>query len=143
MAALYRSRERATALLQAGQRSATICQPRQRLSALFQPGQYKLVLARTAVAPVLGRDPFSIEQQRIQRSPVERPGTHWSGVDVEETGVRIPTNSAPPQTSREQHRLFATGFEPNVERAAVDVLAVVGHPEGRLRQHGVGLAGAV
>ena len=34
-------------------------------------------------------------------------------------------------------------FEPDVERAAVDVLAVVGDPEGRFRQHAVGRDGAV
>src|SRR4051812_40731927 len=100
MTALDRSRQWTTALFQARQRSAAVCQARQRLSALFQAGQYKLVLARTVVAPVLGGDPSSIEQQRIQRSPMECPGTHWSGVDMEETGVRIPTNSAPRQTSR-------------------------------------------
>src|SRR5208282_4221921 len=57
--------------------------------------------------------------------------------------MRIPTDTAALHRSRRIHRLGELRAKTYVERTAVDVLTLLGHPEGCARKHRVGFGGAI
>src|SRR3979411_1889535 len=62
---------------------------------------------------------------------------------MEKSGVRIPPTPAALEMTRYLHRLCVAGWQPDVERAPVDVLAIFGDTEGGACQHRIGLARAI
>src|SRR5438045_5702166 len=62
---------------------------------------------------------------------------------MKKTRVWIPTNPATLQLAGGVHRHLVADIEANIERAPVNVLAILGDTKMGTRQHGIGLRRAV
>src|SRR5438132_11620343 len=74
----------------------------------------------------------------VEARLVERPTAHRPGVDMDKPRMRVPPDAAPLHCTGCIHCFTELRSEAHIERAAVDVLAVLGHPEGGAREHRVG-----
>ena len=81
----------------------------------------------------------ALEKQRAKPPLIEVPVAHRSGVDVQEPGPWVPADTATLHRPRCPHRGGEPRSEMNIERATIEVLAILGHPERRARQHRIGL----
>jgi len=62
---------------------------------------------------------------------------------VNETRIRVPPDPAALHRPSGAHRRCDFRIDPQVERTAQDVLAVLRHPEGGAREHRIGLGGPI
>src|SRR5690348_14092228 len=76
-------------------------------------------------------------QQPVQPALVENPVPHWPGIDVDKPRIWIPANAAASRRPCCGHSLCELRVETEVERAAVNMLAVISYPEGRAGKDGV------
>src|SRR6266851_3461042 len=81
----------------------------------------------------------AVDKKRAEPPPLKVPVAHRPGVDMEKTGMRVPADAAALHPPGRLHRLFEPRFEMDVERAAIEMLAVIGDAKGGARQHRVGL----
>ena len=79
------------------------------------------------------------DQQAVESGLVKRPVPHRPAIDVNETRMRVPPDAAALHRPGGIHRHGDFRVEPQVERAAQDVLTVLGHSEGGACEHRVGL----
>src|SRR5262249_25244395 len=82
-------------------------------------------------------------QEAIQPAFVEGPIPHRSGVDMDKAGMRVPADAAAFHGAGRGHRVGEPRSKMQVERPAIDMLAVLGHSEHRAREHRIGLGRAV
>ena len=61
----------------------------------------------------------------IEPALFERPIAHRPGVNMDETGPRIPTDAAAFHRTCDPHRLLEPPVKADVERPAIEVLAVI------------------
>src|SRR5437763_14837796 len=87
--------------------------------------------------------PAELQWESVEPAAIERPVAYRPAVEVKEPRAGIPADAAAKHRARRLHRLLVAAVEPDVERPAIDVLAVIGDAKGRLCQHRVGLARAV
>ena len=80
-----------------------------------------------------------VEQQPSETLLAKRPVPHRAAVEMDEARIRIPADPAAPHRAGRQHRILEPGREIDVEGAAVEMLAALGHAEHGSRQHRVGL----
>src|ERR1700674_5758401 len=64
------------------------------------------------------------KEQAIEALAIERPVAHWPAVEMEKTGMRVPADPTALHRARRLHRLLEAGLETDIERAAIEVLAV-------------------
>jgi hypothetical protein len=62
---------------------------------------------------------------------------------MDEAGIWVPANTTAPRRSRRRHRLHQLRVETEIDRAAINVLAVFGHPKGGARKDSVSCARAI
>src|SRR6202040_10367 len=74
---------------------------------------------------------------------IKSPVADRSCIDMEKTGMRIPTNPAALHRPGSLHCPLSASVKPNIECAPVDVLAIFGNTEVGSHQHRVGLTRAV
>ena len=82
-------------------------------------------------------------QEAIEPAFVERPIPHRSGIDVDKAGMRIPPHAAALHCAGLCHRLGEIRVDTYVERAADDMLAVLGNSERGAGEHRVGFGCAI
>src|SRR5205823_395431 len=75
-------------------------------------------------------EPAELQQEPVEPAAVERPVAHRPAVEVEKPRAGVPADAAAQHRARRLHRLLVAAVEPDVERPAVDVLAVVGDAKG-------------
>ena len=83
------------------------------------------------------------QQQIVESALVESPVPHRPGVDMDKARMRIPPDAAAPHRAGRFHRLGELRVEAKIKRSPIYVLAVLGHPESRAREHRIGLRRAV
>src|SRR5580704_16956552 len=92
---------------------------------------------------VVEAETLAIEEQRAEPVLVEVPVAHRSRVDMEETGMRVPADAAALHRPCRENGFGESCPETHVECAAVEMLAVFGHPEHGALEHCVSLGGPI
>src|SRR5207248_8552493 len=95
------------------------------LSAVLQAGQNKPIPEGSAPAFAPGGHPLA-KQQGIETALIQCPVAHWPRIDMEETRVGVPADAATSHGTRGLHGPLVAAVEPDVKRAPIDVLAVLG-----------------
>jgi hypothetical protein len=82
-------------------------------------------------------------QEAVQPALVECPVPYRAGIDVDKTRMRIPADTPALHRPGFGHRIGKLRFEADVERAAHDMLAVLGNAKGRPGEHRIRLGRAI